>query len=291
MLFQPLYRVIALLLILLSSNRVWATTNQKSEFVVLTQTFNSSHLIERYFYSLSLQKYPKWECIFINDGSTDDTALKVQESVRKYKLNGKVTVINNATHRGLIANMSSLIRRLSDKKIIVLIDDTAILSHTDIFEKLASTYADPNVWMTYGYYETAPRNTDSSSICKPFPEYLIAHNHLIRKYTWISPRIRSFYAKLFQSISDDDLKLNGQYIDTDDDRAAIIPMLEMSTQRHIGFIPEAILLYNMGSARKETPKKAIAKARLENHIRSKPPYKPLIGHLFNNSDFGKDKKK
>lgn len=50
---------------------------------VVVPCYNASTYISASFASLSNQTYPHWECIAVNDGSTDNTEQKIQEWVQK----------------------------------------------------------------------------------------------------------------------------------------------------------------------------------------------------------------
>jgi GalNAc5-diNAcBac-PP-undecaprenol beta-1,3-glucosyltransferase len=46
---------------------------------IIMATYNRAHLIAEMLDSVKQQKYTQWECIIVNDGSTDDTDLVVQK--------------------------------------------------------------------------------------------------------------------------------------------------------------------------------------------------------------------
>lgn len=268
---------ITFILILLISEYGWAAPQHKQQFVIITQTYNSGLYIEKYFYSLSQQKYSQWKCILINDGSTDDTAQKIAKCVKKYKLSDKVAVIHNSKRQGLSANLSYWIRGVPPETIVVLTDDSVLYKAT-FFETLSSAYKDPEVWATYGYLDIFSRARKTQSLCKPFPNYLFTYN-LLRKHSWTSSRTRTFYAKLFQSIQNDDLKLNGQYIGLDSDKAVVVPILEMSTPKHIRFITDDLLL-NGAHPTQSTTSITLEKHQIMQYLQTKQPYRPIEGHLF-----------
>ena len=80
---------------------------KKSIVSIITPCYNVSRWIERYMESISRQTYKKLQLIFINDGSTDDSADKILaykgiferegiEFVYYYQVNGGVGAAVNA---------------------------------------------------------------------------------------------------------------------------------------------------------------------------------------------------
>ena len=50
---------------------------------VIVPTYNYGHFIEETLECLCSQTYPNWECVVIDDGSTDDTAERVARFIER----------------------------------------------------------------------------------------------------------------------------------------------------------------------------------------------------------------
>ena len=50
---------------------------------IIIPTYNRAHLIGETLDSILVQTYPNWECIVVDDGSTDTTADVMREYIKK----------------------------------------------------------------------------------------------------------------------------------------------------------------------------------------------------------------
>ncbi len=255
-----------------------ALETTKPSFVFFTGSYNNEQWVKRYIQSLANQTYQNWECIYVNDASTDNTAECISKYIRKYHLEGKITLINHEARQGLIANMFSYIHNVDPKKIIVIVDGDDFLAHPRVLEKLSHVYSNPSVWTTYGNYQPFPKKRNHSSVCQALPKSVIKEN-TFRKYAWRSSHLRTFYAKLFQLIRPCDLQENGNFFQIAGDLATMYPILEMSSKGHIRFIPDVLLFYNTENSLSDYHR-MVEVTRVSNLIRSLPPYTPIDGPLF-----------
>lgn len=63
------------------------------KFTIITPVYNSSHLMDRYFYSLENQTFKDFEVVIIDDCSTDNS----YDNLLKYKENSKINMIIKKT--------------------------------------------------------------------------------------------------------------------------------------------------------------------------------------------------
>lgn len=70
---------------------------------VLLPAFNAHRTLEACLRSIERQSWRRWECILVDDGSTDATANLVREQARR---DSRLTVIRTA-HRGLLAALNT----------------------------------------------------------------------------------------------------------------------------------------------------------------------------------------
>ena len=54
----------------------------KSLVSIIIPTFNRAHIIKETLDTIVLQSYSNWECIIVDDGSSDDTISVVQDYMK-----------------------------------------------------------------------------------------------------------------------------------------------------------------------------------------------------------------
>ena len=53
---------------------------------IIIPTYNRASLIKETLHSVQSQTYKNWECIIVDDGSIEDTALAIQEFLRDIRM-------------------------------------------------------------------------------------------------------------------------------------------------------------------------------------------------------------
>src|SRR5690348_7509350 len=106
------------------------------QFVIFTGSYNNAAWAEKSLESLAVQTYPNWECIYVNDASTDTTLEIVQNTISKHNLGGKITVIDHKERCGLISNMNRYLRQVDPKKIVVILDGDDFLNGKNVLKRV-----------------------------------------------------------------------------------------------------------------------------------------------------------
>jgi glycosyltransferase involved in cell wall biosynthesis len=210
--------------------------------------------------------------IYIDDCSTDNTKKIVEAYVQSKGLENKVTILHNSYRRGALANIYTVIQSIDEAKIVVICDGDDWLSNASVLDTLAEAYADKNVWLTYGNYESTIK--ENGSCCAPIEENVAAYR-LFRYTPWVTAHLRTFYAKLFHQIKRKDLLWNGQFYPMAGDLAIMFPMLEMASNGHIKFIDKILYIYNIDNPLSDVRVQPELQLELDKHIRFRPPYEPL----------------
>lgn len=264
---------------LLTNSLLLFTKNAPLEerpFVIVTASYNNVQWCEKNLESIFSQNYDNWHLIYINDCSTDGTGELVQQFIDTHHMQDKVTLINNDTRQGHLANQYNAIHSCIDNEIVAIVDGDDWLAHPNVLKHLNGIYANKNVWLTFGQFKYYP--SGKSGFCKPIPETCVANN-LFRKYSVALSHLRTFYAGLFKQIKLEDLKYNDQFFPMAADVATMFPMIEMAGER-FRFIPETLLIYNTANQLNIAKDRAHLQKMYCAMIFAKEPYKRLATMSF-----------
>jgi len=249
-----------------------AKIRNRVQFVVVIPSYNNEKWVAQNLESVVNQTYRNFTVYYINDCSKDNTGALVDQFVKSWGLEGKFTVVHNGERKGALANLYQAIHSTDPRKVVVTIDGDDVLAHRDVLARLAEVYADKNVWMTYGNFQTEPR--EWGSCCARIPQS-VSDKNSYRSYKWVASHLRTFYARLFHLIQKKDLQLKGEFFPMTWDMAFMFPMLEMCTKNHFRYIPEILYIYNVMNPINDNRVNAQLQRDLDKHIRAMPPYQPI----------------
>lgn len=273
-----LKRVILGLLFAVLPTCLWAykAKNGDVTITVIVCSYNNEPYLEENLKSLFEQDYPKWRMIYVNDCSQDKTGELAQKLVKKYKMEARATIINNKQRIGGLANTFYAVHTLDPRNVVVLYDGDDTFKNKKVLSKIARIYRNKKVWLTYGNYEAQPKNAPGwfSDPCHAFPEEVMK-NRTFRQHPWIAYPLRTFYAKLFQSIQEKDLKYKGQFMQVAWDAAMMYPMLEMASQGHIKFVDEVLYVYRVNTGANDFYLRKPLMEEIGSYLKKQPPYAPL----------------
>lgn len=270
------------LFLLLSSclSAAFHTRHDDVEIVVVIPSYNNEQHVEENLKSLFTQEYPKWQMIYLNDASTDRTGNEVERLVYKYKMQKKSVIVHNKKRLGAMANLYYAIHALAPHKVVVQLDGDDLLKDKTVLGRVAKTYRNKNVWITYGNYEATPIDAPGwhNDSCHAFPPDVLI-NRSFREYTWVAYPLRTFYAKLFQNIKESDLKYNGEFCPVVSDTAMMHPMFEMAADGHIHFEKKVMYVYRVNTGNNDFFIRKPLMDEVSDYIKNLPKY-PALKHLF-----------
>ena len=212
---------------------------------IVVPTYNTESWIERCLSSISSQVFKDWECVIINDASTDKTG-SVIDSLDFVTEDKRFRVVHNDTNVKALKNIVDGFNYLdceSDPECIMMVidGDDFLFSEwsLDIIRQAYTQY--PTALLTYGNWIGHPDGSRSN--CQPYSPDDVANNRF-RYVPFVASHLRTFRSKLWYSIDDKDLRDDsGNYFEAGWDVAFMMPMLEMAHERHI-FIPNVLYCYN-----------------------------------------------
>jgi glycosyltransferase involved in cell wall biosynthesis len=249
------------------------TCAENKHFAVIIPSWNNSAWCSFNIGMLAMQDYDNWHAIYINDASTDDTGKKVAELIKYYHLEDKITLINNETRQGAMANIYKAVHMCNNADVIINCDGDDWFSNTHVLSILNDAYADGNVWMTYGSYQYLHSGA-RGECASPFPDEVVQRNNY-RNDIWRTSHLRTFYAWLFKCIKTEDLMVDGAFVPMSCDQAIMYPLIEMSGGR-FKYIEEILYVYNMISPLNDHKVNQTLQVDIEKIIKARAPYQPLI---------------
>tara|TARA_A100001391_G_scaffold204453_2_gene200228 strand:- start:5284 stop:7224 length:1941 start_codon:yes stop_codon:yes gene_type:complete len=218
------------------------------------------------------QKYKNYQCILLNDISTDST----REIIEK-EIEGKdnFVLINREEKSFALKNIYDGIEYSNPKQedIIVTLDGDDWFASADVLTKLNDIYNQKKCWMTYGSYIEYP-SKQRGKFARQIPESVI-RNNAFRESEWCSSHLRTFKYFLWSKIKKEDfLDTEGNFYRMAWDLAFMFPMLEMSSYKS-HYVKDMLYAYNLVNPLNDHKVDNTYQVKLEKEIRSKEKYKPL----------------
>lgn len=242
---------------------------QNASFKIVVPFYNTEKYILNCIKSIKKQSYENYQCILIDDMSTDNT-LKV---IKNYLIDDhRFKIIENQEKKYALRNIYEGILSLKpdDEDVIVTLDGDDWFASGDALNILNKYYLNNDTLMTYGSYKEYPSNL-LGSFSRQVPESVVC-NKSFRESPWMTSHLRSFKYKLWKNIKKEDLlDPDGNFFKVTWDLAMMFPMLEMSGNRS-KFIKEILYVYNVDNPLNDHKTNHSLQLYCENLIRRKNKY-------------------
>lgn len=190
----------------------------------------------RCFDSLIAQRGADWGAVIVDDASTNGFGDYAEMLIANYR--DRITLVRNAKRRGALYNTWNAVTRIcaNPESVIITLDADDALIGVNVLERVRAEYDDGadltagsmirlDKEANYPVKFHAPRSWDSN--------------------VW--QHLRTFKKYLFDAISVEDLKLDGEWIDLANDWAFMVPMVEMASDPRR--IPDNLYLYEPSDQR------------------------------------------
>lgn len=245
-----------------------------NKFKIVIPVYNAERWVDRCLESIINQTFTNWECIIVNDSSTDNTLEVVKATIKKHpEIKSKFKLMNRTINVGALANIVYGINNgcNNNEDVVVLIDGDDWLASNDVFEYLDNVYDDNNIWLTYGRFVYLSDNALGSSTSQ------IKNT---RKYrsddSFRTSHLRTFKFKIWKNINDVDLRdSHGQYYTMAWDMAIMYPLIEMCGSRRIKCSDKVLYIYNDTNPMNDHKKNQLLQIALDQEIRKKPQYREI----------------
>lgn len=213
-----------------------------NHFKIIVPLYNVEKWIKRCLRSIKLQTYKNFECIIIDDISTDNSANIIAEEIKN---DSRFRLIVNKEKKYALRNIYDSLKEVkpNDDDIIITVDGDDWLAGKDVLSYLNDIYNKNNCWMTYGSYIEYPSKI-KGKFAKQLPQEIILSNSF-REYEWCTSHLRTFKHFLWDNIKKEDLinPNTNKFIKSAWDLAFMFPMLEMSGLRSL-YIEKPLYIYN-----------------------------------------------
>lgn len=242
-------------------------------FKIVIPMYNVEKWITKNIQSIQAQEYKNFECIIIDDLSTDNSVQMAQEATANDE---RFRVIVNVEKKYALQNIYEgiIMSNPQDEDVIVTVDGDDWLYGINVFDKLNSVYQETGCYLTYGEFVRAEHLNAGILIpngSAPFPAAVIESNQF-RDYTWLSSHLRTFKYGLWKRINKEDLlDEEGNFYLMTWDLAFMFPMLEMAAER-IKFIPDILYVYNTDNPINDHKVNTPLQLSLDRKIRQKKRY-------------------
>jgi glycosyltransferase involved in cell wall biosynthesis len=247
------------------------TTN--NHFKIIVPSYNNEKWLHACLKSVKLQSYDNYQCIIVDDCSSDRSTEIIQEEIDK---NLKFVLIQNKDRKLALRNIYEAIEKSNpgDEDIIVTLDGDDWFATKNTLQTLNTKYKETGCWMSYGSYMEYPSRS-RGKFSREIPKAIIESNSF-RESEWMSSHLRTFKYKLWKRIKKEDfLEEEGHFCDGAWDMIFMFPMLEMAGHRSI-FIKDILHVYNRNNPLNEDKVDHKKLIRSEMKIRRKEKYERLL---------------
>jgi glycosyltransferase involved in cell wall biosynthesis len=244
-------------------------------FKIIIPLYNAAAWIELCLTSVKDQTHENFQCIIVDDVSTDESAPIIKRVIQG---DPRFVFLQNNEKKLALHNIYTAINTSNpaDDDIIVTLDGDDWLATPDVLSRLVEAYRVHNCWITYGSYREYPSGF-TGPFCQPIAPRVISQN-LHRQSPWYSSHLRTFKYGLWGKIKKNDLlDSEGGFYPMAWDQAFMLPMLEMAAEKSL-FIPDILYIYNLNNPLNDHKTNHSLQLRLEREIRNKNPY-PKLNHL------------
>lgn len=245
----------------------------RSHFKIIVPFYNVEKWIKICIRSIKAQDYKDFQCVLLDDMSTDDTAKIVREEIGD---DPRFTFVEVQEKAFALKNIYDGIALSSPEpeNIIVTLDGDDWFARKDVLTVLDQVYRNSDCRITYGSYAEYPGGK-KGKFAKPIPPEWISQR-LLRRAPWQASHLRTFKYDLWRRIKVEDLQdADGNFYRMAWDLAFMFPMLEMAGPRSL-HIPQPLYVYNMSNPLNDHKIDNTLQVSTENEIRHKPPYATLM---------------
>ncbi len=242
-------RKLLLGLLCLSANCTTDYTAQTyNNFVIIVASYNNAKYYKRNLDSILFQDYPTthYRILYTNDMSKDQTAQLVQDYVASKRKKSIFTFIDNTKRLWAMENLYNMLKTCKPNEIAVIVDGDDWLINAEVLNYLNGVYQDPNIWLTYGNYQTSAFVKVMNHVNRELPSDVVRTNSYrkyFKEHGYCASHLRTFRISLFDQCNHNLLKKDGMFYKTTYDVALMSMLLEKS-EGSFKFIDQILYGYN-----------------------------------------------
>jgi len=204
--------------------------------VFIVPSFNIADNFDNLVLSIESQQNENWECVIIDDMSTDNTWSMISTLCKNNK---KFTGIRNKLKKYALNNIVGVARgyEKNESYIIAVIDGDDQLCNNKTVDILIDAYASgfEVVWTAHKW------DINGMNISKKMPVNVNPY-----QWPWCSSHLRTFKSSLLAKIDDKNFKnTKGEWFKRGYDQALMLPLLSLTKNRK--YLSDVCYLYNIDS--------------------------------------------
>tara|TARA_R100000008_G_C3561103_1_gene156222 strand:+ start:39 stop:803 length:765 start_codon:yes stop_codon:yes gene_type:complete len=248
-----------------------------NHFKIFIPFYNVEDWITQTIRSVKGQNYGDYECILVDDMSTDNSVKIAEQEIDKDE---RFKIIKNTEKKYALRNLCDTIKEFKpkDSDIVVILHGDDWLANRDSLSILNDNYNISDCWLTYGSYVEYPSKARGKFSIK-VPDQIIETN-TIRSVQWMTSHLQTFKYGLWKHIDQErsfkepDEPNKEHHFPFAWDLAWMFPLVELAGKK-IRFIPDILYVYNRANPLNVDKVERQLQLMTENKIRSMKPYNPL----------------
>jgi glycosyltransferase involved in cell wall biosynthesis len=243
-----------------------------NHFKIIIPFYNVEKWIGLTIKSVKAQKYINFQCIVVNDISTDNSEEVVNNAIKN---DSRFVLINNEEKAYALKNIYDAIKysNPSPEDIIITLDGDDWFASANVLSYLSDLYDKEKCWLTYGSYAEYPSGI-KGKFARQIPEEII-RTATYRTSQWMTSHLRTFKYHLWDNINAEDMKdESGNFYQMTWDLSFMFPMLEMSGNKH-RYIDEVLYIYNRTNPLNDDKVDHSMQLGFEREIRNKKKYERI----------------
>lgn len=197
--------------------------------------------IGRCIASIRSQTHRDWEA-FVSIDPCGDRTLDNARTARGGDL--RIHIHANLTQQFSMVNLIEAVRRSGNdpEDVLVVLDGDDWFATENALKLIENTYLRFDCWMTYGSWVSDHPNMPGR--WPAYPDGTVD----FRRHEWLGTAVRTWKRWLWERIDDSAFRdAEGNYFRVTEDRAAMLPMLEMSGTEKARHIEDVLMFYNRTS--------------------------------------------
>jgi glycosyltransferase involved in cell wall biosynthesis len=162
---------------------------------VVISSYNNRHWYRQNLGSVCAQEYDNVRALYVDDGSSDQTGVLVEQFLADHAVGHRIRLIRNPVRVGALENLYRMIHTCDDQEIVILLDGDDCLAHGRVLQTLNVVYSDPHCWIDVWpvcvvarAYLPAPNTFDTAHVRRnPTASGMVMCG--CRTSSWLSPKI------------------------------------------------------------------------------------------------------
>ena len=246
-------------------------------FKIIVPFYNVEDWIMNTIRSVKAQDHTNFQCVLINDISTDNTLEVARKEIGS---DSRFDIIDNKEKKYVLQNFISGIEYSEPDKedVIITLDGDDWFARKEVLSILEKTYKEKDCWLTYGSYVEYP-SLVKGKFSRPVPESIIKEN-TFRESPWMTSHLRSWKYGLWKKVDQDRSFFEPDPVDENNhfancwDLAYMFPLIEMAANR-MEYIDDVLYVYNRKNPLNVDKINHMSQLQMEQKIRGMKKYDPL----------------